>query len=112
MVELAQQRCANHAGREAVARCPGCRRHFCRECITEHDDRVWCTACLARQARPPLARRLRLAALSRLLMLTLALFMLWSAFYLCGRALLAVPADFHEGAYLATIIDRAYNQEP
>ena len=45
-VLLAHQRCFNHATREAVARCPECHHFFCRECITEHDDRVLCTGCL------------------------------------------------------------------
>ncbi|MBT8374528.1 MAG: rhomboid family protein, partial [Deltaproteobacteria bacterium] len=35
MKDLALQRCNNHGQREAVARCPKCRRYFCRECITE-----------------------------------------------------------------------------
>ena len=44
--DLSLQRCRNHAEREAVARCPGCGHHFCRECVTEHDDRILCAACL------------------------------------------------------------------
>ena len=43
--------------REAVARCPECTQFFCRECITEHDDRVLCSACLKKLARVPLTRR-------------------------------------------------------
>ena len=46
MTALAHQRCFNHALREAAARCPGCGNFFCRECVTEHDDRVLCAACL------------------------------------------------------------------
>ena len=46
-MKLSAQRCFNHAGREAVARCPECSRYFCRECISEHRGRVVCAGCLA-----------------------------------------------------------------
>ncbi len=48
--DLSGKRCFNHAGREAAARCPGCRRFYCRECVTEHDGRVLCAECLRRRA--------------------------------------------------------------
>lgn len=99
MNRLARQRCTNHAQREAVALCPGCKRYFCRECVTEHDDRVLCAACLARQGRPSLAARLPLAGLGRLTLALAGVGALWFCFHLCGRALLAVPAPFHEGTY-------------
>jgi hypothetical protein len=41
-----QQRCWNHEAREAVCRCPACGRSFCHECVTEHDLRLLCAACL------------------------------------------------------------------
>ena len=44
---MIHQRCFRHDGREAAARCPGCRRYFCRECVTEHDGRLLCAACVA-----------------------------------------------------------------
>ncbi len=46
MTELWTQRCQFHALREAVARCPECQRYFCRECVTEHDERLLCASCL------------------------------------------------------------------
>ena len=49
---LARERCWNHAAREAVCRCPGCARFFCRECVTEHDARLLCASCVAGQAAP------------------------------------------------------------
>lgn len=61
MPALIHQRCFNHATREAVARCPECSQFFCRECITEHDDRVICSACLKKLARVPLLKRPALA---------------------------------------------------
>jgi hypothetical protein len=110
MADLALQRCANHAGREAVARCMGCRRYFCRECVTEHDDRVWCAACLAAHSKPALSRRLRLAGVGRLLLALIGLFALWSFFYLGGRILAALPGTFHEGTYLSRIAGNGANE--
>jgi hypothetical protein len=103
---LSDQRCANHAQREAVARCPGCHRYFCRECITEHDDRVWCAACLARQLKPSFSRRFHLLGLWRLTQFVVGLLIVWTFFYLCGRTLLAIPSSFHEGAFLTQTEDK------
>jgi hypothetical protein len=100
LANLSDQRCTNHAQREAVALCPGCGRTFCRECITEHDDRVWCAACLARQLKPSLGQRFHLFGLWRLAQFMAGLIVVWLFFYFCGRALLAVPSSFHEGAFL------------
>jgi hypothetical protein len=85
MSALHQARCFNHAQREAVARCPGCRRFYCRECVTEHDDRLMCAQCLAAAAPPTAApkRNWWLAtALTR---------------GVIGQTLLEAPSHFHEG---------------
>ena len=50
MSALAHQRCFHHSLREAVARCPECRQFYCRECVTEHDDRMFCAACLRKRS--------------------------------------------------------------
>jgi hypothetical protein len=50
MTDLARQQCFNHPGREAIVRCPSCHRDYCRECVTEHDDRYLCSACLRVEA--------------------------------------------------------------
>lgn len=97
MANLTLQRCLNHATREAVARCPECRQFFCRECITEHDDRVICAACLKKLARTPLLKRPALANLVRVLHCALGLFLAWFFFHLLGEFLLELPSDFHEG---------------
>lgn len=97
MARLTQQRCFNHATREAVARCPECGLFFCRECITEHEDRVICAACLRKQARPPLLRRPGFAGVIHLGQLALGLLLAWFFFYLVGETLLAIPSSFHEG---------------
>ena len=93
-----EQRCANHADREAAARCLECGRFFCRECVTEHRGRMLCAACLGRTAvRPSLARRLRLAWVARAAALFAAFFFAWLFFYGFGRCLASIPAAVHEG---------------
>jgi hypothetical protein len=97
--DLANQRCFNHAEREAVARCPECRQFFCRECITEHDDRVICASCLRKLARLPLLKRpgwSNTFALGRCLC---GLLVAWFFFYLVGESLLALPTSFHEATF-------------
>jgi hypothetical protein len=98
MRNLAGQRCLNHFQREAVARCPSCSQFFCRECITEHDDRVICAACLGKLARVPLLQRRCFAEAWRLTQGLVGLFAAWFLFYLVGEALLRLPAAFHEGS--------------
>lgn len=97
MESLAHQRCFHHSRREAAARCPECGRFFCRECVTEHDDRVICARCLRKLVRRPLTERLRLAGIVRIAQCLLGVLIVWLFFYCLGRALLSLPADFHEG---------------
>ncbi|SPE60176.1 Rhomboid family protein [Verrucomicrobia bacterium] len=95
-MNLAQQRCFNHLQREAVARCPACGRYFCRECITEHEDRVICAACLGKLAQVPLLQRRSIGMLLSGCQLLLGLLLAWFFFYLIGEALIALPTSFHE----------------
>ena len=97
---IAQEHCFNHASREAVARCPECERYFCRECISEHDGRMLCAFCLKRLGAKP-GRRYRLAGVMRFAQVLIGLLLLWSSFYLLGKALLTIPSSFHDvGTYL------------
>jgi len=96
MPELASQRCLNHSTREAVARCPECGRYFCRECITEHDDRVICAACLKKLAlkdAAPARRRLNLWPAAQG---AAGLLIAWFVFYTIGRLFLATPDKYHD----------------
>ncbi|MDI6774583.1 MAG: rhomboid family protein [Verrucomicrobiota bacterium] len=95
MSDLSQQRCFNHASREAAARCPACGRCFCRECVTEHGDRVICATCLRKPAGGGEKRRLRSAAL--LLRSALGFMVLWALIYHIGQVLLRIPSSVHEG---------------
>ena len=94
---LVNQRCFNHATREAVARCPECKKFFCRECITEHDDRVLCASCLKKLTRRPLAQRLALRPLLLATQCVFGLVIAWYFFFLMGQSLLKLPNSFHEG---------------
>jgi hypothetical protein len=96
-MNIAQQRCFNHASREAVARCPDCQRYFCRECISEHEDRAVCGSCLKRLSAKSV-KRYRLVGVVRLVQVVMGVLLLWSSFYLLGRALLIIPSPFHEMA--------------
>ncbi len=97
MQELSNLRCFRHGVREAVARCPECGRYFCRECITEHEDRVLCAPCLRKLLRPSSVRPFRLGGLIRIIQFSLGVMILWLSFYYLGQALLSLPASFHEG---------------
>ena len=50
---LRHARCLFHPLREAAARCPHCGGTFCRECVTDEDDKLACPPCLRRMTRPP-----------------------------------------------------------
>jgi hypothetical protein len=94
---LALQRCFNHNLREAAARCPECRRFFCRECVAEHDDRVICAACLKKLTAPELdKRRAFSAALMRSIQLVVGIVVAWFFFFIIGEGLLRIPASFHD----------------
>ena len=97
MNQLLHQRCFNHSVREAVARCPECGRFFCRECITEHDDRVLCTTCLKKLTREPLVKRPAFRGTLRAVQCAAAVILTWFFFFLIGESLLKIPASFHEG---------------
>ncbi len=96
LTSLADQRCHNHVGREAVALCQECGNYFCRECITEHDDRAICAACL-RKAVSPSERRGYIVPLTAISQVAAGILVLWLLFYCFGRALLAIPSSFHDG---------------
>ena len=89
--------------REAVARCPSCRRYYCRECITEHDDRVLCATCLDKVPDEGRAGITRFSGLVRTAQFGWGLLIVWFIFYYLGRILLLIPSSFHEGTIWKTI---------
>jgi predicted small integral membrane protein len=103
MNALHHQVCLRHTQREAVARCPECRQFFCRECVTEHEDRLLCATCLRKLARPTQARRGAFVAMTaRGAALVTSLGIAWLAYYWLGLILLKIPAEVHDATLWRT----------
>ncbi len=94
---LHTRRCSRHPEREAAARCPACGGFFCRECVVEHEGRLLCSACLAREAGEGLPGKGRWPAFRGALELAAAAGAAWLVFYALGSLLLSIPPAFHEG---------------
>jgi hypothetical protein len=99
------ERCAFHAAREAVARCPECARFFCRECISEHDDRVLCASCLGRGMRARGERRPRFRRVGHAIAAAIGLCTAWWFFDLVGSGLTSLPVSVHEGSIWEDVAD-------
>jgi hypothetical protein len=98
MAAVIHQRCFHHSLREAVARCPECRQFYCRECITEHEDRVICAACLKKITAQVETRRVSFAWAWPFVQFSVGFVIVWFVFYLFGAALLSIPSSYHEGS--------------
>ncbi len=96
-IELSSQRCFNHAEREAAARCIECGNFFCRECVTEHEDRLICADCIRKLGRRPRFKRPGFAGLLRVTQCAAGLLLAWFFFYILAELLLRLPSSFHEG---------------
>jgi hypothetical protein len=94
--QLSQLRCYLHASREAVCRCPQCRHYFCRECVTEHEQRFVCSACLKAillaEAPKEAGQRDFFKRLAQPVLLLISLLAAWIFFYGVGQALLAIAS--------------------
>ena len=97
MNSIVQQRCFHHREREAAARCPQCGRFFCRECVTEHEDRAICAECLAALERDARKPRTGLRAAAVALLPVAGFTFAWWLFYALGRLLILIPSAVHEG---------------
>jgi hypothetical protein len=93
----AHQRCFYHEFREAACRCPICRRYFCRECVTEHDNRVLCVECLKTIVASQAVGRSGVRRVLRGLLPVAGVLMAWLFFYTIGRTLLLIPSAVHDG---------------
>jgi hypothetical protein len=94
---LSQQRCLNHLGREAVACCPECKRFFCRECITEHDDRIICASCIAKLSQKKGTKSRWFHDILITTSCLLSFVFLWLVYYSLGRVLISIPTYFQDG---------------
>jgi hypothetical protein len=98
MPALAHQHCLNHAAREAVAQCRECRHFFCRECVTEHDERLLCAVCLRKLSKEQTVHRVPFRALGRVGLSLAGLVTAMLFFYWAGQTLLLIPTAFHDGS--------------
>jgi late competence protein required for DNA uptake (superfamily II DNA/RNA helicase) len=96
VLSLRQQRCVNHSQREASARCPECGRFFCRECITEHDDRVLCASCLVKIARREKPAGSRWSLVMRVALAVFSFAVVLIVLLMLGNFLLSIPSEFHD----------------
>jgi hypothetical protein len=95
-----RRRCARHEEREAVGRCTVCEGGFCRECLTEHDDRLYCGPCFAlriQKQKKAAGNRAGWRRTKACLVVAGAMLCLVAGFYALGRVLAAIPADVHDG---------------
>ena len=103
MSDIASRRCFNHPEREAAVMCPECKKDFCRECVTEHDDRMLCARCLQKLLKKPFIKRFRLRYLLRIGQCLMGFLIAWLVFYYLGEMLLSIPTSFHEGTIWKSI---------
>ena len=97
MKELVSKRCYNHPTREAAVRCPECNEYFCRECATEHEDRLICSSCLKKLSIGIEKKGGRFSVFLRMIEVIVSIFLAWLFFYYFGQGLLLIPTSFHEG---------------
>jgi hypothetical protein len=93
-----QNRCWNHEAREAVCRCPECRRSYCRECVTEHQARLLCAECLRKTAGIGPARKSRMRRLYPAAMALAGFLLAWAIFFGAGRGMIEVVGRMEQSA--------------
>lgn len=79
-------------------RCLECRRHFCRECATEHGERLLCAECIKRLSAKRAGKGARLGWVKGALAGVLGLLLAWLFFYGMGQVLMQIPAAQDEGS--------------
>jgi hypothetical protein len=96
---LLGQRCANHELREAVCRCPQCRRSLCRECVTDHEGRLVCAACLRLSARNAPAPRRSGRRIKEVGMTLASVFLAWGLFFCAAQSLITITERSERAAW-------------
>jgi hypothetical protein len=97
---LIQQRCWNHDTREAVCRCPQCSRSYCRECVTEHEARLLCAACLKSIARTDKKHRFSWSV--KPAMFVGGLVLAWFIFFAAGETLIWISSRLEQTSWQQT----------
>jgi len=103
-MSLVDQRCFNHAMREAAVQCPSCKRFFCRECVTEHGGRMICVSCVNALARDA-DKTARTARIRWMFTALAGVLIAWLVFYYLGLTLARIPSKFHAGTVRLTAPD-------
>lgn len=91
--------CFLHPEREAVAICLSCGQYFCRECVTEHQGKVLCKACLSRQGHKSKKRKKLPLFFRAFIAMIVGLILCYILFYSLGYTLSIIPDTFHQGTY-------------
>ncbi len=97
MIPALEQRCWTHEAREAVCRCPECRRSYCRECVTEHESRLVCAACL--QTIGDRRRTQRAGRGTTALFLVAGILIAWVLFYSAGEGMILITSRMEQSAW-------------
>jgi hypothetical protein len=103
-MKLAARRCLLHSDREAAARCPVCHQYFCRECVTEHNNRFVCASCLRELVAKKAAPKRSLIWLTLPFRLCFGFSLAWTVFYIVGRLLLFIPPSVQDGSFLFKLV--------
>jgi len=82
------QRCWNHEEREAACRCPACGRSYCRECVSEHDGRLLCAACLSALSAQRVEETGGLRRLAPAAMIAAGILLAWLIYWAAGVGLI------------------------
>lgn len=82
--------CFLHPERDAAARCMGCSKCLCRECVTGFGGRLLCLECLSLQGDGSSRPRKRSVLPALVFQLVLGFLGLWLGFYCFGK--LAIKA--------------------
>src|SRR3954471_10181065 len=96
---LLGQRCANHELREAVCRCPQCRRSLCRECVTDHEGRLVCAACLRISTRSAAAPRRGSRHTKEIGMALAGVLLAWAMFFGAAQSLITITERSEQAAW-------------
>jgi uncharacterized paraquat-inducible protein A len=92
---FASRRCRNHIERQAACRCPGCGFDFCRECVTEHDERLLCSRCMAELGASG-TRPSRSKTIGTIAQAVAGIAAAWIFFFLAGELTSMVVSPSHE----------------
>jgi hypothetical protein len=84
------QRCWNHEAREAACRCPACGRSYCRECVSEHEGRLLCAACLSLAVASRKPETGSLGKLAPAGMIATGVLLAWLIYWAAGASLIGL----------------------